>query len=140
MQGFTSMNEQKSPIEYSRRYVDEDTQRNDVTGYAAGQGFSFDRYSPYSVHQKLAEIIDGEKTGSDTHVTIVTVDLFSEGEAKIARKRTYAVVPDSIGDGTDALIYSGTFKAISDAEVGTATSADGWMTAAYKVPVAPPAK
>lgn len=134
MQGFTSMNEQKSPTEYSRRYVDEDTQRSDVTGYATGQGFSFDRYSPYSVHQKLADIIDGEKLGSDTHVTIVTVDLFSEEEAKIARRRVYSVVPDTVGDGTDALIYSGTFKAVSDAETGTATSADGWKTATYKSP------
>ena len=134
MQGFTSMNDQKSPTEYSRRYVDEDTQRSDVTGYATGQAFSFDRYSPFSVHQKLAEIIDGEKLGSDTHVTIVTVDLFTEGEAKVARKRLYSVVPDSVGDGTDALIYSGTFKAVSAAEVGTATSADGWQTATYAAP------
>lgn len=140
MQGFTSMNEQKSPTEYGRRYIDEDTQRSDVTGYAAGMGFSFDRYSPYSVHQKLAEIVDGEKLGSDTHVTIVTVDLFGESETKTARKRTYSVVPDSVGDGTDALIYSGTFKAVSDAEVGTATSTDGWATATYKAPIAPPAK
>lgn len=134
MQGFTSMSESKSPNEYSRRYVDEDTERSDVTGYATGQAFSFDRYSPYTVHQKLAEIVDGEKLGSDTHVTIVTVDLFSEGEAKTARKRTYSVVPDSVGDGTDALIYSGTFKAVSDTEVGTATSVDGWKTAVYKAP------
>lgn len=132
MQGFTSMNEQKSPMEYSRKYVDEDMQRSDVSGYATGHAFSFDRYSPYSVHQKLAEIVDGEKLGSDTHVTIVTVDLFSDGESKEARRRTYSVVPDTVGDGTDALIYSGTFKAVSNAEVGTATSADGWMTAIYK--------
>lgn len=131
MQGFTNLNEQKSPTEYSRRYVDEETQRSDVTGYATGQAFSFDRYSPFSVHQKLADIIDGEKIGTDTHVEIVTVDLFSDGEAKMARKRTYSVVPDSTGDGTDALIYSGTFKAVSKIEKGTATSADNWQTVAY---------
>ncbi len=137
MQGFTSMNEQKSPTEYSRRYVDEDTQRSDVTGYATAMAFSFDRYSPFSVHQKLAAIIDGEKLGSDTHVTIVTVDLFSDAEAgKVARKRTYSVIPDTIGDGTDALIYSGTFRAVGEFEEGTASSEDGWQTITYKGPEA----
>lgn len=131
MQGFTSMNEQKSPTEYSRKYVDEDTQRSDVTGYATGMAFSFDRYSPFSVHRELAEIIDGEKLGSDTHVEIVVVDLFTDGEAKTARKRTYSVVPDSIGDGTDALIYSGTFKAVSKITEGTATSSDNWQTLTF---------
>lgn len=131
MQGFTNLNEQKSPTEYSRRYVDEETQRSDVTGYATGQAFSFDRYSPYTVHQKLADIIDGEKIGTDTHVEIVTVDLFSDGEEKLARRRTYSVVPDTSGDGTDALIYSGTFKAISGIEEGTATSADKWQTVVF---------
>lgn len=135
MQGFTSMSEQKSPTEYSRRYVDEDTERSDVTGYATAQAFSFDRYSPFSVHKKLADIIDGEKLGSDTHVDIVVVDLFSTGEAKLARKRTYAVIPDTTGDGTDALIYSGTFRAASAIEEGTASSKDGWQTITYTPPV-----
>ena len=127
MQGFTSLSEQKSPTEYSRRYVDEDTERSDVTGYATAQAFS--------VHKKLADIIDGEKLGSDTHVDIVVVDLFSTGEAKLARKRTYAVIPDTTGDGTDALIYSGTFRAASAIEEGTASSKDGWQTITYTPPV-----
>ena len=64
---------------------------------------------------------------------IVTVDLFTEddeGRSK-AIKRTYAVIPDSDGDGTDALIYSGNFKAVSGIEEGYATSDDGWKTITY---------
>lgn len=34
MQGFSSMSESKSAKEYSRQYVDEDTERSDVVGYA----------------------------------------------------------------------------------------------------------
>ena len=61
------------------------------------------------------------------------MDLFAEDEEKKcpAIKRTYAVVPDADGDGTDAMVYSGTFRAVSGIEEGYATSADGWKTAEY---------
>lgn len=126
MQGFSTMSESKSAKEYSRQYVDEDTERSDVVGYATQIGYSFDRHSPFSVHEKIAEITDGEYTGSEAHVDIVTVDLFTEG--KVARKRAYAVIPDTTGDGTDALIYSGNFRAAGETVTGTATSADNWQT------------
>ena len=132
MKGFSSLSEAKSAKEYSRQYTDEDTERTDVVGYATQIGYSFDRHSPFSVHEKIAEISDGEKTGTEAHVEIVTVDLFSDGEKKVARKRTYAVIPDTIGDGTDALVYSGNFRAIGEAVTGTATSADKWQTATFE--------
>lgn len=127
MQGFSELSESKSTIEYSRHYVDEKTERTDVSGYSTEQSFSFDRYSPYEVHEKLAEIIDGEKLGTDARVEILVVDTFKETDN--ARRRTYSVIPDTVGDGTDALVYSGTFKAAGDFTVCTATSTDGWMTA-----------
>lgn len=137
MQGFTSMSESKSPKEYLRTYVDEDTERSDVTGYATQIGYSFDRHSPFSPHEKIAKISDGELMGSDTHIDIVTVDLFVDGTdegSKVARKRTYAVIPDTTGDGTDALIYSGNLRAVGATIEGTATSADGWQTITFKEP------
>lgn len=133
MTGFTTMTGSKEPKEYSRQYVDESTERSDVVGYAPGVEYSFDRHTNNPVHEKIAEISDKEKVGSDTHVDIVTVDLFTEddeGRCK-AIKRTYAVIPDSDGDGTDALIYSGNFKAVSQIEEGYATSDDEWQTATY---------
>lgn len=137
MQGFSSMSESKSAKEYSRQYVDEDTERSDVVGYATQIGYSFDRHSPYSVHEKLAEITDNEYTGSDATVEIVTVDLFTDGDAKVARKRAYSVIPDTTGDGTDALIYSGNFRAAGEAVLGTATSADKWQTVTFTEGSAP---
>lgn len=130
MQGFTSMSDGKNASEYSRRYVDEATERSDVTGYAAQIDFEFDRYSPFTVHEKLAAIIDGELLGSEAHVEIVTVDLFngSEEAGYAAKYREYSVIPDTVGDGTDALIYSGTFKAIGTAKEVTAKSEDDWNT------------
>ena len=60
-----------------------------------------------------------------------SVDLFSDGDAKVARLRSYSVIPDTTGDGTDALIYSGNFRAAGDITKGTATSADNWTTCTF---------
>ena len=35
-----------------------------------------------------------------------------------AHKRTYAVIPNNTGEGTDALVYTGTMKAVSDPVFG----------------------
>lgn len=128
MTGFTEMSNSKNPKEYSRQYVDMDTETSDVVGYAPSIGYSFDRYSGNPVHEKIAAIHDGEKVGSDTHVDIIIVDLFkksSTGEKYYATKRTYSVVPDTDGDGNDALIYTGSFKAVSEIEEGNVTFSDG---------------
>ena len=63
----------------------------------------------------------------------MTVDLFTEDDSKrcLAVKRTYAVIPESDGDGTDALIYSGTFKSASEIVKGYATSEDNWQTVTF---------
>lgn len=128
MTNFTSMTNGKNPKEYSRQYVDKETEDTDVVGYAPSTDYSFDRYTNTPVHEKIAKIHDGELTGSDALVDILTVDLFDGDETAgyVARKRTYAVIPDTDGDGTDALVYSGSFKSKSDIEVVKVTvSADG---------------
>lgn len=131
MQGFTSMSESKSPKEYTRQYVDEDVERSDVAGYATQVGYAFDRHSPYAVHERLAQISDDEYTGSDAVVDILTVDLFTDGDAKEARLRSYSVIPDTTGDSTDALVYSGNFRAAEGITKGTAVSEDGWQTCTF---------
>lgn len=133
MTNFTTMTNSKNPKEYSRQYVDEDEERSDVVGYAPSIDFSYDRHTNTPVHEKLSKIHDKELLGNDTHVDIVSVDLFTEDEQKrcLATKRTYSVIPDADGDGTDALIYSGSFKSVSEIEEGYATSEDGWKTATY---------
>lgn len=133
MTKFTSLKGSKNPKEYSRQYVDMDVASSDVVGYAPAIEYSFDRHTDTSVHEKIAEITDDELLGTDTYVDIVTVDKFavdSKGNAP-ARKRTYSVVADSEGDGTDALIYSGNFKAVSEITEGYATTADEWQTITF---------
>lgn len=127
MTKFTSLSGAKNPKEYSRTYVDETTETSDVIGYAPSTDYSFDRYTDNAVQDIICNIHDNELIGTDTHVDIVSVDLFSPEEADNsykAVKRTWAVIPSSEGDGTDALIYSGSFKAVSAIVSGVATMTD----------------
>ena len=64
MTGFTSMTNSKNPKEYARQYVDEDSERADVVGYAPSIDYSFDRHSNNPVHERIATIHDGEKLGN----------------------------------------------------------------------------
>ena len=107
-----------------------DTETSDVVGYAPAIDYSFDRYEGNSVHVKKIAKKSMMKNylENDTHVDIVTVDLFkksSSGEKYYATKRTYAVIPDSDGDGNDALVYSGSLKAVTGLTVGNVTFAGG---------------
>ena len=131
MTGFTQLSTQKNPEEYSRQYVDTPTEHTDVVGYSPAISYSFDRHTNTAVHDKIADITDNEKLGTDTHVDILSVDIFAEEESKPAKIRTYSVIPDTDSDGTDALVYSGTFRAASDIIEGTATSSDKWQTATF---------
>lgn len=133
MTKFTSLAESKGPIEYSRQYVDMESESTDVVGYASSIGFSFDKHSENEVHKTLSKIFDDELLGTAARVEIVTVDLHEpvSGGGYEARKRTYSVVPDSVGDGTDALIYSGTFRTVSAIEKGTANSEDNFQSVSF---------
>ena len=114
--GFTTLKESKNPKEYTRKYVNMKTEKTDVIGYAPSLEYSLDVYSNSPVVALIVAITDEEKTGSDATVTITNVnrwDADQSGKCK-AVQRTYAVIPSGKGDGTDALIYSGTMKATSD--------------------------
>ena len=78
------------------------------------------------------KIHDGELIGNDTHRDVVSVNLWEAGEGANtfkAFKRTYAIIPDQKGEGTNALIYTGTFKAVSDIVPGTFNTSTKTFTA-----------
>lgn len=139
MTGFTQMTNSKNPKEYSRQYVDRESEDTDVVGYSPAISYSFDRHTNTPVHERIAKVHDGELTGSDALVDVVIVDFFSTSGAEgtyVARKRTYAIIPDADGDGTDALIYTGSLKSKSDIEEGTATVSEDGKTVTYAEPTA----
>lgn len=123
MRGFTTLSGSKNPTEYSRRYVDEEFETTDVTGYSPSLDFGFDQYIGDPVHEEMVEILDGEKLGTEARRNIVTVDFSqSAGEGSYkAVKREYAIIGDAEGDSMDAYTYSGTFRATGKRIVGTAT-------------------
>ena len=131
MTGFTSLSYSKNSKEYTRHYVDEESERSDVVGYAPSIAYSFDRHTNDAVHEKIARIHDEELLGNDAHLEILTVDLFTKDEAGkcVAIKRTYAAIPDKDGDGTDALVVSGTCKSVSEITKAFATVEEDGATA-----------
>lgn len=123
MRGFTTLSESKNPTEYTRKYVDELFETTDVTGINASYDFTFDLISPNEVLTDIADIIDGEKIGDDAVRTFYCVDFHKPvpGGGFECVKREFSIVGGTIGDGTDALTYSGTLKVTSAMTKGTAT-------------------
>lgn len=121
-EGFTEFAQAKHAIHYQRRYIHESVKRTDVTGYAPVVDYEFEVYTGNAVIARLRDIADRELTGSDAWVEICTVDLFDETEVSgvcRAAVRTYSVIPDKSGEGTDTLLYTGTLRAVSQPVSGT---------------------
>ena len=134
MRGFTELSINKNPVEYSRRYIDEKTERNDVVGYAPSISYSFDKFSEDAVHSDIISVADNELVGSDAVRNIILVDLTtanSDGEYP-AISRRWSIIPDSEGNDTDAYTYSGTLKANGDIIKGMATSSDNWLSCTFE--------
>lgn len=131
MKGFTEFSMNKNPIEYTRRYIDEKTERNDVVGYSPSVSYSFDKFSEDSVHNALVKIADSETVGAAAVRDIVIVDMSGEGTSKKAVLRSWTIIPDSEGADTDAYSYSGTLKSNGAITEGTATSDDNWQTCTF---------
>ena len=131
-EGFTEFMESKNAVSYSRRYIHEATKRTDVTGYAPVIDYEFEVYRDNAVIDLLREITDRELCGDHAQVEVLTVDLFDETETSgvyHAVRRRYSVIPDECGEGTDALCYTGTMKAVGDIRPGQYVMSTGIFTA-----------
>ena len=135
LEGFTTQTFNANATEYSRRYVDEDTDRTDVTGYSESINYNFDQYVGQKALEEIVKISENELTGTDAVRKIVTVDMTTvKGEAGktpfagTATVRSYAIVPSSNGDTTDCMTYSGDFKARGAKSACTVTLDDNFQT------------
>ena len=123
-EGFTNLTEAKNPQEYSRKYVSDKSERTDVVGFSNQIDYTTDTYTENKVINRIIEVTDEEKTGTDAHVDILNVNKFANSGTDAAPKykaykRRYAIIPNQKGEGTDALIYSGSFRAAGDVIPGT---------------------
>lgn len=131
MEGFTDLSYSQNPKEYARQYVDEDFERTDIVGYAPSISYAFDKYTGNAVLADIVKITENEYIGDMMKRQIVTVDLSMtplESANGNAMMRDYAVIPDTNGDTTDCLTYSGNFKAKGLRIPCIATSYDDWQT------------
>lgn len=132
-EGFTSFPESKNPQEYTRKYINYKTEKTDVIGYSPSIEYSADVISDDPVVQEIVKITDTELVGTDTHRDVVSVNLWEPTETENvykAYKRTFAIIPNQKGEGTDALIYTGSFRSVSDLVEGTFNTSTKTFTAA----------
>lgn len=136
LKGFTELTQSKNPKEYSRQYVDEETERTDIIGYAPELSYAFDEFEDNAAQKVITDITNNELIGDAAKVDIIIVDLSRESKTSgsfEAVKRTFSVIPDSEGDSTDAYTYSGTLKANGERVSGTAASGTegSWLTCTF---------
>ncbi len=133
MTGFTEFSLSKNPKEYSRKYIDEDMERNEVVGYSPAISYKFDTDPDNSVHQFLTRVADHELLGKNAECNIIVADLSSldaQGGAK-AIMRKFSVIPQNEGDDKDTYTVSGSFKAAGAKTFGTASTTDNWQTVTF---------
>ena len=75
LEGFTTQTHNANPKEHNRQYVDEDTERTDVTGYSESVGYTFDHYIGQPALEEIVKITEEELIASDAVRRILTVDL-----------------------------------------------------------------
>ncbi len=133
MKGFNEIATKKSPIEYSRQYVDQEFEQSDVVGYSPSISYSFDQFSDNAVHNDLVDIADKELVGMEAVRSIIMVDLsrVDHSGSCPAVKREFSVICDSEGNSMEAYTYSGTLKVKGEKVFGSAVSSDDWETCSF---------
>lgn len=133
MTGFTEFSVSKNPKEYSRKYIDEDMERNDVVSYSPSISFNFDTDPDNLVHKALCNVADRELLGGDAQCVIVIADISAKDSDGVcpAVKRSFIVIPSGEGDDKDTYTVSGSLKASGDKIFGTATSVDDFKTITF---------
>ena len=79
-EGFTAFPLALNPKEYTRKYINDKTERSDVIGYAPSVSYSCDHIKGDPCVQEIVNITRNELVGNDTHREIVNVDCWDEVE------------------------------------------------------------
>lgn len=119
--GFTELNESPSAQTTSKRYINQSSASQSVTGYEWASEFTADQIINEKVIEYIREIGEMQKLGSDTETDYLIVDLDKPATTKgfRARKIKVAVSVDSFEDEDGDLGISGSFLGISDPILGT---------------------
>lgn len=122
--GFTELNESPSAQTSSKRYINQSSASQSVTGYEWATSFNADQIVSEAAIDYIRNIGEMQKTGADTETTYLIVDLDQPGTAAgsfRARQFSVAVQVDSFDDNDGELGVSGSLLGISDPVEGTFT-------------------
>lgn len=124
--GFTELNESPSAQTTSKRYINQSSSSQSVTGYEWGTSFNTDQIASDKAIEFIRDIGEMQKTGADTETEYLIVDLDKPGTVEgtyRARKFKVAIAVDSFDDNDGELGISGNFLGQSDPVEGTFTLA-----------------
>jgi hypothetical protein len=119
--GFTELNESPSAQTTSKRYINQSSASQSVTGYEWSSSFNADQIKSEKAIEYIRKIGEMQLTGADTEAEYIIVDLDQEAQTSgyRARKINVAIAVDSFDDNDGELGISGTFLGQSDPIEGT---------------------
>lgn len=120
--GFTELNESPSAQTTSKRYINQSSASQSITGYEWVTEFTADQIVSEKAIEYIREIGEMQKLGADTETNYIIVDLdkpATQEECYRARKIKVAISVDSFEDNDGDLGISGSFLGISDPVLGT---------------------
>ena len=119
--GFTELNESPSAQTTSKRYINQSSASQSVTGYEWATEFTADQIVSEKAIEYIREIGEMQKLGSDTETDYLIVDLDKPADTTgfRARKIKVAISIDSFPDNDGELGIEGSFLGISDPVLGT---------------------
>lgn len=129
---WTSFTENPNAQTKTRKFINEKTERNNITRYSPQWAYEvllmFERPEIAMVY----DIVKQRKTGSDTIVTFVVVDLFkpTETDNEYEARLVKAAVQVSSLDDDDDMIMKGTLYNQGDEVLGTFNTSTGVFTSA----------
>lgn len=119
--GFTELNESPSAQTTSKRYINQSSASQSITGYEWSSSFNADQIVSEKAIEHIREIGEMQLTGSDAESEYIIVDLDKPAQTAgyRARKIKVAIAVDSFEDNDGDLGMSGSFLGISDPIEGT---------------------
>lgn len=120
--GFTELNESPSAQTTSKKYINQVSSTQSISGYEWSTSFNTDQIASDKAIEYIRNIGEMLLTGADTETEYIIVDLDKKAskENKFrARKFKVAIAVDSFDDNDGELGISGTFLGQSDPVEGT---------------------
>lgn len=119
--GFSELNESPSAQTTSKRYINQSSSSQSVTGYEWSSSFNTDQIRSDKAIEYIRDIGDMQLTGAETETEYIIVDLDKPAQTVgyRARKFKIAIAVDSFDDNDGELGISGSFLGQSDPVEGT---------------------